>query len=120
LGILREEKSTAAKFLQEKGVELESIREQLAKALPERQPPHNMQSFPKRDFMVPDAATAKLIAEAIWHPVYGTVNVGGGSDVKSALIGGNWLVSAGPLFAYIRMVDGKVLAMGQRTEGTDV
>ena len=33
---------------------------------------------------------------------------------------GIWQVIGGPLFAFIRMQDGKVLAMGRKHEGTNV
>src|SRR5262244_1224662 len=86
LGILREEKCVAAEILHERGLRLNAIREELARSsMPvERRVtflPQEMGRFfslhpelPK-DAIVPDADTAKRIAEALWIPQYGADTV---------------------------------------------
>jgi ATP-dependent Clp protease ATP-binding subunit ClpA len=126
LGILREEKCLAAKILDERGLRLSTIREELSRSVADRQnvidPTHSdaQQVEVHKDAMVPDAIAAKRIAQAIWTPVYGAETVANSPDVQAKEDSGNWLVVAGQLFAYIRMQDGKVLWMGQKPAETDV
>lgn len=122
LGILREEKCLAAEILREYGLRLDTIREELARVVVDRQGPTDPINSvtPSKDAMVPDAATAKLIAQAIWTPAYGAevAAIQGALQVNMNL--GSWQIIGGPLFAVIRSMDGKVLAMGRNNEGTDV
>lgn len=122
LGILREEQCVAAQFLQERGLRLNTIREELSRSAVDNQaagsasPPN---SIPE-NIMVPNGDTARLIAEAIWLPVYGSETIARQSPVDAALVKFKiWRVVAGSLFAFIRMKDGRVLSMGQ-TEETNV
>ena len=122
LGILREEKCLAAKILQERGLQLNTIREELARAVVDRPgaaDPTNS-SGPPKDAMVPDTATAKLIAQAIWTAAYGAdvAAIQGTLQVNMSL--GSWQIIGGPLFAVIRSLDGRVLAMGRNSEETNV
>jgi ATP-dependent Clp protease ATP-binding subunit ClpA len=118
LGILREEKSLAAEILQERGLRLNTIREELSRAVVDRQgaadpKPYSVQL---KDPMVPDGETAKLIATAIWLPAYGGKTTGG--DLVAEVIQSSvWRVTAGPLFAFINVSDGKILAMGMNQVG---
>jgi hypothetical protein len=70
--------------------------------------------------MVPDAATARLIARAIWTPAYRTEGAAIQGALQVNMSHGIWQIIGGPLFAIIRSLDGKVLAMGRSSEGTDV
>jgi ATP-dependent Clp protease ATP-binding subunit ClpA len=122
LGILREEGSVAAEILQERGLRLNTIREELSRSAVDNQgagiasPPNSIQE----EIMVPDGNTARLIAEAIWLPVYGSESIARQTPAEAALVKFKiWRVVAGSLFAFIRMKDGRVLSMGQ-TEETDV
>src|SRR5262249_37776762 len=75
LGILREGKCVAAEILHERGLRLNAIREELARSsMPverEMEPFFFLhQELPKHG-IVPDADTAKRIAEALWISQYG-------------------------------------------------
>jgi ATP-dependent Clp protease ATP-binding subunit ClpA len=122
LGMLREEKSVAAEILQERGLRLNTIREELSRAVVDRQgaaDPTSSAVSPKDD-MVPDATTAKRIAKAIWTAAYGA-EVASIPDAPQANMNrGIWQIIGGPLFANIRSLDGKVLAMGRNSEGANV
>src|SRR3954463_14681663 len=78
LGILREEKCLAAKILQERGLQLNTIREELARAVVDRQGAADtaISNPPSKDAMVPDAPTATRIAQAIWTAAYGAEAAG--------------------------------------------
>ena len=147
LGMLREEAGVAAQILFERGLVLDRIRReveqsgqkedsgeqaagmmsQLARTMADFKPRAPLLGM-ERERMVPDADTARLIAQAIWIPVYGAETVGKQSppQIEQKLL--IWIVTGipasgsndGPLFAYIRLTDGKVLAMGQKTAGSDV
>jgi ATP-dependent Clp protease ATP-binding subunit ClpC len=67
LGILRE-KCVAAEILHERGLRLNAIREELAR-------------FPLQ-ILVPDADTAKRIAEALWTPQYGADTVASQAPIR--------------------------------------
>jgi ATP-dependent Clp protease ATP-binding subunit ClpA len=122
LGILREEKSIAAEILRERGLRLDTIREELSRAVVDRQgaadPAHS--DAPQKNDMVPNAATAKRIALAIWTPSYGADAAAIQDELQVALNGSVWLVTGGLLFAFIRSMDGTVLAMGRKNEGAHV
>src|SRR5262249_55177874 len=82
LGILREEKCMAAEILQQYGLGVNAIREELVRSpmpvdwrvsfLPNEM--GSAPALPKGD-VVPDADTAKRIAEAVWVPRYGGATV---------------------------------------------
>ena len=129
LGILREEKCTAAQILSERGLKLNVIREQLARA-PMPSEPEGMshgQRFPfpflhnpvlPKSGVVPDADTAKRIAEAIWTPLYRADTIAMQAPLRAELKFNVWIVtgSAAPetaLFAFILQVDGRILSVGQ-------
>jgi len=122
LGILREEKSVAAEILQERGLRLDRIREELARAVVDRQgaaDPGYLEVLPK-EAMVPDEATAKLIAQAIWTGAYGAEAATIPNTLQVNMNVGIWLVTGGPLFAFIRSLDGKVISMGQVEKESNV
>jgi ATP-dependent Clp protease ATP-binding subunit ClpC len=123
LGILREEKCLAAEILQEWGLNLKTICEELARAVVDRQsaPDTATSTRPSKDALVPDAATAERIAKAIWTGAYGAEAVETQVAPQVRLLNrGSWQVNGGPLFAIIRSLDGTVLAMGRNIEGTHV
>src|SRR5262249_37945949 len=82
LGILREENCLAAEILQQYGLSVNAIREELVRSpmpvdwrvsfLPNEM--GSAPALPKGD-VVPDADTAKRIAEAVWVPRYGGATV---------------------------------------------
>jgi ATP-dependent Clp protease ATP-binding subunit ClpA len=117
LGILREEKSLAAKVLQERGLRLSIVREQLSHAVVDRQAntavDPDLSDTAWTGGVVPDAITASRIAQAIWAAAYG--NEGAAIPGNPQVTGnhGNWKVVDGPLYALIQGQDGKVLAMGR-------
>jgi ATP-dependent Clp protease ATP-binding subunit ClpA len=122
LGILREEKCLAAKILQERGLRLDVIREELARVAVDRQvstDPINS-DVPSKDAMVPDATTASRVAQAIWTPAYGAAAVPEQDTLQVNMNVGVWLVTGGLLFAFIRSSDGKVIAMGKVEKESNV
>jgi len=122
LGILREEKCLAAEILQELGLNLKTIREELAPTVVDR--PGTLNSAdsngPSKDAMVPDAPTAKRIAQAIWTAAYGAEVAAIHGTLQVNMNHGSWQIIGGPLFAIIRSFDGTVLAMGRNIEGPNV
>jgi ATP-dependent Clp protease ATP-binding subunit ClpA len=122
LGILHEERSLAAEILHERGLRLSAIREELSQAFVDRQgvawPSYS--DAPPQDAMVPDSTTARLIAQAIWIPVYGAAAVPGQDTLQVKMNVGVWLVTGGPLFVFIRSLDGKVISMGQVEKESNV
>jgi ATP-dependent Clp protease ATP-binding subunit ClpA len=82
LAMLWEQQSAAAQVLQARGLRLDMIRKELARTpMPEESPASsteirsvfsglNNPALPKSG-VVPDAETAKRIAEAVWIPLYG-------------------------------------------------
>ena len=119
LGLLREEKCVAAEILQERGLRLNAIREELArsKAGPSSTDLEPLSNWKRKNLMVPNEDTAKLIAEAIWLPVYGAETIARQAPLQAISPRFNlWRVTAGTLYALIRMKDGKILSVGQSAE----
>jgi ATP-dependent Clp protease ATP-binding subunit ClpA len=117
LGILREERCMAAQILQQHGLRLNAIREELARSLVSvGMPPEMGQELPKSD-LVPDADSAKRIAEAVWIPQYGADTVASQAPIQAELKFNVWTVtgssSKAPLYALILQRDGRILAVGQ-------
>ena len=73
LGILREEKCVAAEILHKRGLRLKAIREELSG-------------------VVPDAATAIQIAEAVWKPMYGAETIASQTPFEGKLNHNVWIV----------------------------
>ena len=139
LGILREEKCVAAEILHERGLRLNAIREELARSVVDRQtlihnamPPSPRSMFndpPPFSFLfnnpvlpksgvVPDAATAIQIAEAVWKPMYGAETIASQTPFEAKLNHNVWIVigsggSETALFAYILQADGRILSVGR-------
>jgi Clp amino terminal domain, pathogenicity island component len=136
LGILREEKCMAAEILQQYGLRVSAIREELVRSpMPvERRLsflPHEMgpgAALPKGD-VVPDADTAKRIAEAVWIPQFGADTVARQSPVKVKLVKlelkfNVWIVTGSssteaPLFAFILQTNGRILDLGGPSKPQD-
>jgi Clp amino terminal domain, pathogenicity island component/NTF2 fold immunity protein len=128
LGILREEKCVAAEILQQVGLRLNAIREELARSsMPvERRVtflPHEMEPFSSaqrelpKEGVVPDADTAKRIAEALWIPQYGADTVASQAPIQAELKFNVWIVTGSSstealLYAFILQSDGRVLSVG--------
>ena len=107
LGILREEKCMAAQILQQYGLSVKPIREELARS--------------PMQILVPDADTAKRIAEAQWIPQYGADTVARQAPIKAELKFNVWIVNGSssteaPLFAFILQADGRILSEGGPTK----
>ena len=125
LGILREEKCMAAEILQQYVLAVSTIREELVRSpMPIEQRvsflPHEMGSGPTlpTEDLVPDADTAKRIAEAVWIPKYGTDTVASQAPLQAELKFNVWIVSGSsstgpPLYAFIFQRDGRILSVGQ-------
>ena len=129
LGILREEKCVAAQILHERGLRLNAIREELIhNAMPPS--PRSMFSDPPpfsflfnnpvlpKSGVVPDAATAIQIAEAVWKPMYGAETIASQTPFEAKLHHNVWIVigSGAPetaLFAFILQADGRILSVGR-------
>jgi len=129
LGILREERCMAAEILQQYGLGVSAIREELARfpmQVAQRVSflPHEMGSAPTLTTgdVVPDADTAKRIAEAVWIPRYGADTVARQAPVKVELVKlelkfNVWIVTGSssteaPLFAFILQTNGRILDVG--------
>ncbi len=132
LGILREENCMAAKVLDQLGLKVGVIREELARHPMVEQPaaPGGVTSgFPLSGFLnlynpalpgagvVPDADTAKRIAEAIWTHMYGKERIASQQPLRAELKFDVWIVSGSPkseaaLFAFILQKDGRILSVG--------
>jgi ATP-dependent Clp protease ATP-binding subunit ClpA len=116
LGMLRDENCVAAQVLAARGVNGGSVRESMGPSFP-RQQPH----LPEAG-IVPDADTAKRVAETIWTPLYTAEEIAAQAPLQAELKERVWLVtgSAAPeeaLFAYIVQADGRILSVGRgRTE----
>jgi len=136
LGILREEKCVAAKILLDFGLRLNEIREQLARSSPippeeSPMPPEarplvssllSNPTLPKAG-VVPDAETAKRIAEAVWLPLYGADVIAEQSPFEAELNHNVWIVigsreSQAGLFVFILQQDGRILSIGRGNSGT--
>ena len=118
LGILREETCMAAQILQQYGLRLNAIREELAcSPMPERIA-HEMESELPKSGPVRDADTAKRIAEALWIPKYGADTVASQAPLQAELKFNVWIVTGSsstgpPLYAFIFQPDGRILSSGQ-------
>jgi NTF2 fold immunity protein len=117
LGILREEKCVAAEILQQLGLRLNAIREELARS---SIPVERRVTFLPRE-VVPDADTAKRIAEALWIPQYGADTVASQAPIQAELKFNVWIVTGSssteaPLFAFILQADGRILSVGRADE----
>jgi hypothetical protein len=132
LGILRVEKSPAARILSNHGMNIEEVRAELARApMPVESsmppPPTPVGAWPlptlltspalPKPGVVPDAETAKRIAEAVWVPLYGVEEVANQAPSRAELKYNVWVVtgSAAPdraLFAFILQADGRILSVG--------
>ena len=129
LGILREEKCVAAEILHERGLRLNAIREELIhNAMPPS--PRSMFSDPPpfsflfnnpvlpKSGVVPDAATAIQIAQAVWKPMYGAETIASQTPFEAKLNHNVWIVSGlgapeTALFAFILQADGRILSVGR-------
>jgi ATP-dependent Clp protease ATP-binding subunit ClpA len=134
LGILREENCIAAKILKGLGVHIVAVRGEVLRAsateaeVRNLRPLHSDETIPKTPLplagVVPDAETAKLIAEAVWTPR----TSGGPLDnhvvaLNATLTAGVWTVTGShsngdartSLAAFIQKEDGKILRLHQET-----
>ena len=121
LAILREENCTAAEILQQHGLRLDAIREELARSSKSAEPrvtfrPHKLGCDPGPPKF--DADTAKRIAEAAWIPRYGADTVAKQAPIRAELQFNGWIVTGSssaeaPLYAFISQRDGRILAGGQ-------
>src|SRR5437899_3260518 len=112
LGMLREENCTAAQVLNQLGLKVNVIREESARYRRAEEPAGagvtSGGSRPLSSFLnlhnpvlpgagiVPDADTAKRIAESIWIPMYGEDKVASQQPVKAELKFNVWIVSGSP------------------------
>src|SRR5262245_28390707 len=116
LGIFREKKCGGAEVLQQSGLRLDAIRAELAR--------HSTRLDPEptiKRIVVPDADTAKRIAEAAWIAQFGADTAMSQTPFNAELKFNVWIVtgspsSDSPLFAWILQMDGRVLSIGRRTE----
>ena len=128
LGIFREEKCVAAEVLQQLGLRLDAIRQELARSTT-RLETRDTSSPQKNELepgllkanVVPDEDTAKRIAEAVWIAQFGADIVTSQAPFKAELKFNVWIVTGSPsteapLFAWIVQMDGRVLSIGRRTE----
>jgi len=133
LGTLREENCTAAKVLNRLGLKVNVIRDELA-SLPMAEEPaaagvtsgglRPLSSFLNLHNpvlpgggIVPDADTAKRIAESVWIPMYGEEKIASQQPLNAVLKFNVWIVSGSPesdaaLFAFILQKDGRILSVG--------
>jgi ATP-dependent Clp protease ATP-binding subunit ClpA len=131
LGILREERCMAAQILQQYGLRLNAIREELARSMnvePLVMPRKMGLSYssmhnpiPPKSGVVPDAETAKRIAEALWTQRYDAETVARQAPVQAELKFNVWIVTGtssaeAPLFAFIHQADGQILDIGGPTK----
>jgi hypothetical protein len=134
LGILREGNCIAAKVLTGLGLELTSVREEIR-----RQPTTEPEATIGRTMLifgssagkqplpaagvVPDAATAKRIAEAVWSSRTSSMPGGPITAQNAALTSGVWIVTAShradgtniSLAVFIQKEDGKILRLHMET-----
>jgi len=130
LGILRDETCLAAEILQQVGLRLNAIREELARTpmpverrvtfLADEMAP--LSSLDPRELpksgVVPDADTAKRIAEAAWKRRYGADTVASQVPIQAELKFDVWIVTGSssaevPLYAFISQKNGLILVAGQ-------
>src|SRR5437870_7007487 len=133
LGMLREENCMAAKVLYQSGLKLDVIREELARhpmaEEPTRSVVPSVAFHPLSSFLnlhnpvlpgagaVPDADTAKRIAESVWIPMFGEEKIASQKPLNAELKFNVWIVSGSPesdaaLFAFILKKDGRILSAG--------
>jgi len=133
LGILREENCTAAQILNQLGLKVNIIREELARRPVAEEPAGAGVTSgglrPLSSFLnlhnpvlpgggiVPDADTAKRIAESVWIPMYGEEKIASQRPLNAVLKFNVWIVSGSPesdaaLFAFILQKDGRILSVG--------
>ena len=134
LGMLREENCLAAKVLYELGLEPGVIRYELARDPMAKEPTtsgvtsvgffHPLSSFLNLHNpvlpgagVVPDADTAKRIAESVWIPMFGEEKIASQQPLNAELKFNVWIVSGSPesdaaLFAFILKKDGRILSVG--------
>src|SRR2546425_3696344 len=133
LGFLREENCVAAQVLNQLGLRVNVIREELARHPMAEEPAaargtsgglRALSSFLNLHNpilpgvgVVPDADTAKRIAESVWVPMYGEEKIAGQQPLKAELKFNVWIVSGSPeseavLFAFILQKDGRILSVG--------
>jgi ClpA/ClpB-like protein len=134
LGILREEKCLAEQILSQFGLNLNVIREELARHPMPPEEDHTGAGFmpvvkqlytavhsaglPKSG-TVPDAETAKRIAEAVWTPQFGADTIASLQPINAILQFNVWLVTSssptpeGALFVFILQADGRILSVGR-------
>jgi len=67
--------------------------------------------------VVPDADTAKRIAESVWIPMFGEEKIASQQPLNAELKFNVWIVSGSPesdaaLFAFILKKDGRILSVG--------
>jgi hypothetical protein len=134
LGMLREENCLAAKVLYQLGLKPGVIRDELARHPMAQEPTtsgvtsvgffHPLSSFlnvhnpvlPGAG-VVPDADTAKRIAESVWIPMFGEEKIASQQPLNAELKFNVWIVSGSPqsdaaLFAFILKKDGRILSVG--------
>jgi len=134
LGMLREENCLAAKVLYELGLKPDVIRNESARHPMAEQPTtsgvtsvgffHPLSSFLNLHNpvlpgagVVPDADTAKRIAESVWIPMFGEEKIASQQPLNAELKFNVWIVSGSPesdaaLFAFILKKDGRILSVG--------
>jgi Clp amino terminal domain, pathogenicity island component/NTF2 fold immunity protein len=134
LGMLREEKCVATEILRQCGMRLNVIREELARHASPPAPSDvsgeawpfsylfNNPALPKAG-VVPDAATARQIAEAVWKPMYGAETIAVQTPFQAELNHNVWIVTGSgdpeqALFAFILQADGRILSVGRGPLGT--
>ena len=134
LGILREENCMAAQVLNPLGLKVNVIREELVRhPMGDESPAEKVTSrsfAPSSGFkdnpafryagVVPDADTAKRIAESLWIPLYGKETIASQQPFKVELKFNVWIVTGSPgseaiLFAFILQTDGRVLSVGRES-----
>jgi hypothetical protein len=134
LGMMREENCLAAKILYQFGLEPGVIRDKLARdPIAEESTTSGGTSVgffhPLSSFLnlhnpvlpgagvVPDADTAKRIAESVWIPMFGEEKIASQQPLNAELKFNIWIVSGSPesdaaLFAFIVKKDGRILSVG--------
>ena len=131
LGMLREERCVASQILHERGFRLNTIREELARnpiaaqttitsAAPAPSFPFFANPVLPKLGVVPNAITAKRIAEAVWIPLYGTSTIADQIPLQAELKYNVWIVTGSStpdeaLFAFILQADGRILSIGRGT-----
>jgi hypothetical protein len=134
LGMLREENCGASKVLYQSGLKPGVIRDELARHPMAEEPTtsgvtsvgffHPLASFLNLHNpllpgagVVPDADTAKRIAESVWIPMFGEEKIASQQPLNVELKFNVWIVSGSPksdaaLFAFILNKDGRILSLG--------